>query len=110
MQSQRMMLFADIIGALSLDAHDGRIEPFHHLIHRYARIKGQIATTLRYRQLLTDSEMIKRKKGACTGSYSFRCIPQVHGASKDALDHVSFVIFNEINSVTDNPTVFLTMI
>lgn len=62
MQSQRLMLFADIIGALSLDAFDGRIEPFHHLIHQIRPHKGQIATALRYRQLLSDSEMISRKK------------------------------------------------
>ena len=106
MQSQRLMLLADMIGALSLDAFDGRIEPFHHLIHQIRPHKGQIATALRYRQLLSDSEMISRKKAHVQDPYSFRCIPQVHGASKDALDYVSYVIFNEINSVTDNPTVF----
>jgi histidine ammonia-lyase len=106
MQAHRLSDIADLIGALSLEAFDGRIEPFHHLIHQIRPHKGQIETALRFRALLKGSEMIVHKKEHVQDPYSFRCIPQVHGASKDAIDYVSHVLFNEINSVTDNPTVF----
>ncbi|MBS1764791.1 MAG: histidine ammonia-lyase [Bacteroidetes bacterium] len=106
MQAMKISVLADVIGALSLEAFDGRIEPFHHLIHEIRPHKGQIDTAIRFRQLLNGSEMIKRKKEHVQDPYSFRCIPQVHGASKDAILYVANVLFNEINSVTDNPTVF----
>lgn len=102
-QLERM---ADVIGAMSLDAFDGRIEPFHELIHAIRPHNGQIKTASRYRSLLDGSELISRKKAHVQDPYSFRCIPQVHGASKDAIDHVASVVFTEINAVTDNPTVF----
>ncbi len=98
--------FADKIGALSLDAFDGRIEPFHHLIQDVRPHKGQIETAINFRTYLKDSEIIKHRKSHVQDPYSFRCIPQVHGASKDAINYVASVIFNEINSVTDNPTIF----
>lgn len=106
MQAHKLSVIADMIGALSLEAFDGRIEPFHHLIHQIRPHKGQIDTAMRFRELLKGSELISRKKEHVQDPYSFRCIPQVHGASKDAIDYVSHVFFNEINSVTDNPTVF----
>lgn len=106
MQAHKLSVIADLIGALSLEAFDGRIEPFHHLIHQIRPHKGQIDTAIRFRELLKGSELISRKKEHVQDPYSFRCIPQVHGASKDAIDYVSHVFFNEINSVTDNPTVF----
>lgn len=106
MKAMRISVLADVIGALSLEAFDGRIEPFHHLIHKIRPHKGQIDTAIRFRQLLNASEMIQRKKEHVQDPYSFRCIPQVHGASKDAILYVANVLFNEINSVTDNPTVF----
>lgn len=97
---------ADVIGALSLDAYDGRIEPFHHLIQEVRPHAGQIATALRFRELLKGSELIGRAKKHVQDPYAFRCIPQVHGASKDTLNYVSGIFFTELNSVTDNPTVF----
>jgi len=102
----RLSKLADIIGALSLDAFDGRIEPFHELIQQIRPHQGQIRTAERIRWLLADSELISRKKAHVQDPYSFRCIPQVHGASKDAIDYVAYVFQNEINSVTDNPTIF----
>jgi histidine ammonia-lyase len=102
----RLSRLADIIGAISLDAFDGRIEPFHELIQRIRPHLGQIHTAARIRRLLEGSEIIGRPKSHIQDPYSFRCIPQVHGASKDAFDYVAYVFRNEINSVTDNPTIF----
>ncbi len=102
----RLSQLADVIGALSLDAFDGRIEPFHPLIQQIRPHRGQIETAARIRTVLEGSEMIGRKKEHIQDPYSFRCIPQVHGASKDSIDYVAYVFKNEINSVTDNPTIF----
>lgn len=102
----RLSRLADIISAISLDAFDGRIEPFHELIQQIRPHKGQIKTARRIRALLEGSELISRPKAHVQDPYSFRCIPQVHGASKDSINYVSYVFRKEINSVTDNPTVF----
>jgi histidine ammonia-lyase len=105
-QAQRLSAWADTIAALSLDAYDGRIEPFHHLIHDLRPHKGQVETAITIRKSLEGSELIGREKTHVQDPYSFRCIPQVHGASKDAINYAAFTFFNEINSVTDNPTIF----
>lgn len=97
---------ADMISALSLDSFDGRIEPFHDLIQAIRPYEGQKKTARRIRQFLEGSELIDRKKSHVQDPYSFRCIPQVHGASKDSINYVAYVFENEINSVTDNPTIF----
>ena len=102
----KLSRLADIIGALSLDAFDGRIEPFHPLIQQIRPHQGQIRTAGRIRQLLRGSALIEREKSHVQDPYSFRCIPQVHGASKDSINYVAYVFQNEINSVTDNPTIF----
>jgi histidine ammonia-lyase len=102
----KLSKLADVIGALSLDAFDGRIEPFNELVHLIRPHKGQIKTAYRVRNLLRDSELISRPKEHVQDPYSFRCIPQVHGASKDSINYVAYVFGNEINSVTDNPTIF----
>lgn len=96
----------DLFGAMSLEAFDGRIEPFWDCIQRVRPHKGQIETGKVFRSLLKGSEIIKREKEHVQDPYSFRCIPQVHGAVKDAMCHVTDVLHVEINSVTDNPTVF----
>lgn len=96
----------DLFGAISLEAFDGRIEPFYPQIHQVRPHKGQIETARVFRSLLEGSEIIKRHKEHVQDPYSFRCIPQVHGAVKDAMYHVTNVLHTEINSVTDNPTVF----
>jgi histidine ammonia-lyase len=102
----RLSELADIIGALSLDAFDGRIEPFYDALHQIRHHKGQIQTAERYRLILEGSELIKRRKEHVQDPYSFRCIPQVHGASKDSVNYVAYVFSNEMNAVTDNPTIF----
>ncbi len=106
LKSKRLSKWADYIGAISLDAYDGRIEPFFALTHQLRPHKGQIETGERFLHLLEGSELIKRDKEHVQDPYSFRCIPQVHGAVKDSIRYVESVIENEINSATDNPNVF----
>ena len=105
-QAERISDWADKIGAMSLEAYDGRIEPFYPQVHEVRPHQGQIETAERIRTLLQGSEIIKQKKMHVQDPYSFRCIPQVHGASKDTIRYVKSVIEIEINSATDNPTVF----
>ncbi|OUQ53166.1 histidine ammonia-lyase [Alistipes sp. An116] len=104
--AQRLSEWADRIGALSLDAFDGRIEPFCDEVHKIRAHKGQLTTARAIRHWLEGSELIARPKKHVQDPYSFRCMPQVHGASKDTIDYVAGVLETEINSPTDNPTVF----
>ena len=106
-KSMKLSYFADVIGAISLEGFDGRIEPFTDLIHFARPHKGQIVTASFFNEILEGSELIKQPKKHVQDPYSFRCIPQVHGATKDALEHVKRVFKTEINSVTDNPNVFV---
>jgi histidine ammonia-lyase len=102
----RILKLADTIGALSLEAFDGRIEPFHPNLHKVRPHNGQIETAANVSKLLEGSELISRPKEHVQDPYSFRCMPQVHGASRDALAYVSQLVLTEINSVTDNPTIW----
>jgi histidine ammonia-lyase len=106
LQTKKLSTAADVIAALSIDAFDGRIDPFKPHIHSIRPHAGQMKTADNILKLLQNSEFIKRKKEHVQDPYSFRCVPQVHGASKDTFEYVSKVFFTEINSVTDNPTVF----
>ena len=106
-KSMKYSYFADLISTISLDAFDGRIEPFDELIHFIRPHKGQIITAKRIKQLLENSQIISQPKEHVQDPYSFRCIPQVHGASKDTIDYVKKVFKTEINSVTDNPNIFI---
>ena len=105
LNAQRLSEWADVIAAMSLDAFDGRIEPFTHAVHAVRPHQGQIETAARFRQLLKGSQLIARPKQHVQDPYSFRCVPQVHGTVKDTLRYVYSVIDTEINSATDNPTV-----
>jgi histidine ammonia-lyase len=104
--AERLSMLADITSAISLEAYDGRPDPFFESIHTIRPHKGQISTAKTIRKILKGSQLISRAKAHVQDPYSFRCIPQVHGASKDAISHAKSVIFTEINSVTDNPTIF----
>ncbi len=106
LKSTKLNALADFIGALSLDGFDGRIEPFKDNIHIIRPHKGQLQTAQNIRKILEGSEILAQKKVQVQDPYSFRCIPQVHGATKDATNYVISVFETEINSVTDNPTVF----
>lgn len=105
-QAKKLLIWADVIGALSTDAYDSKTEPFRHAIHRVRPHKGQIDTAKRLLQILEGSEMQRGTKVQVQDPYSFRCMPQVHGASKDVVDMATGVVETEINSVTDNPIVF----
>ena len=103
--ARRLSDWADRIGALSLDAFDGRIEPFYDEVHVIRAHPGQLATARAVRSVLEGSELIRRPKKHVQDPYSFRCMPQVHGATKDTIDYVAGVLETEINSPTDNPTI-----
>lgn len=105
-KAMKLSYLSDVIAAISLEGFDGRIEPFTDLIHFVRPHKGQIVTANFFSELLEGSELIAQYKQHVQDPYSFRCIPQVHGASKDALDYVKRVFKTEINSVTDNPNIF----
>jgi histidine ammonia-lyase len=107
LKASRLSYFADLIGAISLEGFDGRLEPFNELIHMVRPHKGQINTARRFNAFLEDSQIIAQVKKHVQDPYSFRCIPQVHGASKDTIDYVKKVFKTEINSVTDNPNIFI---
>jgi histidine ammonia-lyase len=94
------------VAALSLEGYDGRINPFQANVNEIRNQKGQIETATIFRDLLAGSEVVMQEKAHVQDPYSFRCIPQVHGASKDAIDYVAQIVEREINAVTDNPTVF----
>jgi histidine ammonia-lyase len=104
--ARRLMAWADVIGALSTDAFMAKDEPFMHPIHRVRPHKGQIDTAKKLLDLLQGSEIQTLHKQQVQDPYSFRCMPQVHGASKDVIETVTKVVETEINSVTDNPIVF----
>ncbi|MCR5152243.1 MAG: histidine ammonia-lyase [Prevotella sp.] len=103
--TKRLSELADLIGAMSLEAYDGRQEPFDMAVHMVRPHNGQLATAAHLRRILEGSEMINQPKKNVQDPYSFRCIPQVHGAVKDTVSYVKSVIDVEINATTDNPTV-----
>jgi histidine ammonia-lyase len=96
----------NLIACMSLEAYDGRKEPFQANVNQIRNQIGQIQTAEILREILAGSEIIVREKAHVQDPYSFRCIPQVHGATKDTIDHCALIVEREINAVTDNPTVF----
>ena len=98
---------ADMIGAISLEAFNGREECFNELIHLLRPYKGQLKTAENIRDFLEGSKIQDSVKEHVQDPYSFRCMPQVHGASRDVITHVKDIFTTEINSVTDNPTIFI---
>tara|TARA_B100000497_G_scaffold97291_1_gene109443 strand:- start:154 stop:1605 length:1452 start_codon:yes stop_codon:yes gene_type:complete len=105
-KSQQILERADLHAALCIDAYDGRKEPFLRYSHDIRPHNGQLDTAKAILGHLSGSEIIEQSKNHVQDPYSFRCVPQVHGASKDVYDQVAAVIETEINSVTDNPNVF----
>lgn len=106
-KARKLSYLADLIGTISLEAFDGRKDPFNHMIHFIRPHKGQVTTAQRILGFLENSELIKQPKINVQDPYSFRCMPQVHGASKDAIEYALKVFKTEINSVTDNPNIFV---
>jgi histidine ammonia-lyase len=105
-KARRLMHLANKIGSMSLDAFDGRIEPFGTEVNTVRAHPGQLDVANDVRAWLDGSELISRPKKHVQDPYSFRCMPQVHGAVSDSLNYVASVIETEINSPTDNPTIF----
>ncbi|WP_316806034.1 histidine ammonia-lyase [Pedobacter agri] len=106
LKAENLSRWADQLAAMSIDAFDCRVDPFDHLSHQIRPHKGQLETAKNIKDLLHGSEIIDRSGKQTQDPYSFRCVPQVHGASKDAITYVRTVFETEINSVTDNPNVF----
>ena len=107
LQSYRLSYMADLISSVSMDAFDCNMSPFDELVHMVRPHRGQIKTAERIRTFLDGSEIAKKEKDNVQDPYSFRCVPQVHGATKDTLAFVRKTIKTEINSVTDNPNIFI---
>lgn len=105
-QGYKLMYCADLIGALSLEGYDGRPEPFDERVHLIRPHRGQLQVAKNISEFLAGSELITRKKTHVQDPYSFRCMPQVHGATRDAMRYVKDIVTTEINSATDNPNVF----
>jgi histidine ammonia-lyase len=95
-----------LVAGMSLDAYDGRLNPFQSNVNAIRNQHGQIQMAEAMRELMSTSEIIAQEKKHVQDPYSFRCIPQVHGATKDTIDHCARIVEREMNAVTDNPTVF----
>lgn len=106
LHADRLLKLSNIIGALSLDAFDGRREPFLPAVHAIRPQRGQMKVAADILKLLGGSELIRQQKQHVQDPYSFRCIPQVHGASADTIDYATGIFLTEVNSVTDNPNIF----
>jgi histidine ammonia-lyase len=105
-EGERLSALADIIAAMSADAFGCVMSPFDERLHLIRPHAGQLKTAANIRYLLKDSELAQSPKNVVQDPYSFRCVPQVHGASKDSIAYVKSVLETEINSVTDNPNIF----
>ena len=106
-KAYKLSYCADFVSAVSMDAFDCNLSPFDELVHLVRPHRGQIKTAERIRQFLEGSELAQQEKENVQDPYSFRCVPQVHGATKDTLAFVHKTVKTEINSVTDNPNIFV---
>lgn len=105
-QSKQLLAWANVISALSMDAFLCRTDPLSAALHQVRPHPGQIQVAAEISELLQDSSLAELPKEQVQDPYSFRCVPQVHGASLDVLAYASEVFSTEINGVTDNPTIF----
>jgi len=106
-KAYKLSYCADFVSAVSMDAFDCNLSPFDELVHLVRPHRGQIKTAERIRLFLEGSELAQQEKENVQDPYSFRCVPQVHGATKDTLAFVHKTVKTEINSVTDNPNIFV---
>ena len=104
-ESNKLSYLADLISCISLEAFDCSYDPFHKIISSVRSHKGQSIVSQRIKKFSKGSKIKSRKKSHLQDPYSFRCIPQVHGATLDTIFYASKVITDEINSVTDNPII-----
>jgi histidine ammonia-lyase len=106
LKAQQLYGHANLLAAISIDAFDAKLEPFSPQLHAVRPHAGQMETAQHIRTLLADSEVAHRNKVQVQDPYAFRCIPQVHGASRDTFNYVASVVATELVSVTDNPNIF----
>lgn len=105
-RAARLADWADALAAWSLEAWHGRSEPFNAHIHRIRNASGAATVAGNVRHWLAESAQQAEPREQVQDPYSFRCVPQVHGASRDTLAHVEKVLEAELNAVTDNPLIF----
>ncbi len=104
--SIELLKLSDIAGALSLEVHSGISSPFEEDLHTIRPQSGQLATARNIRRLIDGSDYTtEATQDRVQDAYTLRCIPQIHGASKDSVAYVKEKVEIEINSVTDNPIV-----
>jgi histidine ammonia-lyase len=96
-----------MVASLSLEAFNARLSPFQENVNAIRNQKGQIEVAEKIRSILHDSKLMKGEKKSVQDPYSFRCIPQVHGATLDTINFAIDIVEREINAVTDNPTIFI---
>lgn len=104
----RLVRVADLLATMSLEALRGSAQPFDERVHRVRPHEGARHVAANVRRMLVDSEVLEshRHCGKVQDPYCLRCVPQVHGASRDALAYARGAVETELNSVTDNPLVF----
>jgi histidine ammonia-lyase len=104
---QQLLNIADVIGAMSLDAYMGSAAPFKEALHKIRPYQGTQQVAERLRKILTGSAIVQSHHDCdrVQDPYSLRCMPQVHGASRNAWQHLNELVQIELNSVTDNPII-----
>jgi len=107
LKSHTLSYLSDLISAVSIDAFNCNMSPYDPLVHLVRPHRGQVKTAERILELLEGSEIGQQEGKSVQDPYSFRCIPQVHGATKDTIGFVGKTFKTEINSVTDNPNIFI---
>ncbi|OFY63530.1 MAG: histidine ammonia-lyase [Bacteroidetes bacterium RIFCSPLOWO2_02_FULL_36_8] len=106
LRAKALIRLADVIAAVSMEAFDSRPEPFSEPIQRIRPHKGQVETAAHIRDILKGSKLFSQKKKHVQDPYSFRCIPQVHGATREVIDYAERIFITEVNSISDNPNIF----
>jgi histidine ammonia-lyase len=106
LNGKRLARLADQVAALSLDAFACKLEPFDPRLHAIRPHRGQRDVAANILRILAGSELSVKEKVQVQDPYAFRCVPQVHGASWQAIHHFEEVLTVEVNSVTDNPNIF----
>lgn len=98
---------ADVAGAMSIEGYKGSLSPFRKALHEIRPFKGSLKVAKRMRMLFNDSQNMSSHENCerVQDPYSMRCIPQVHGASRNAFNHLLELAETEMNSVTDNPII-----
>jgi len=104
--AKRIMRWANLISAISMEAYVCSLDPFDSDLHRIRRQIGQQIVAKDILEILKDSEVKNEHLHSVQDPYSFRCVPQVHGASYDSIEYISQIFERELNAVTDNPNVF----